>query len=178
MKLATRRDNHLVDLCTPQPQLCRSALWRTCRALATCWALVGTAGCTYLFLSSTLAVTTLGDPFLWGPAWLQAIAVSGAIVLALPWLAVPAVLLVIGPIQLYRAGHARQLRLLGWVAAAAAANTLEVMLVTGFDVPPVASNYQGAALISWVWLAEAASCLGIGTIMLAVLRRATDARSS
>ena len=171
-------DNHLVDLRAPQPALGRAALWKTCRALATCWALIGAAGCAYLFLSSTRAVTTLGDPFLWGPAWLQTIAVSGAIVLALPWLAVPAVLLIIGPIQLYRAGPARQLRLAGWVAATAAAATLEVMLVTGFGVRPVAPDYQGAALVSWVWLAEAASCVAIGTVMLAVLIRATEARSS
>jgi hypothetical protein len=57
-------DNHLVDLCAPQPALGRGAPWKTCRALATCWALIGAAGCAYLFLSSTLAVTTLGDPFL------------------------------------------------------------------------------------------------------------------
>jgi hypothetical protein len=150
---------------------------KTCRALAACWAVIGAAGCAYLFLSSTLAVTTLGDPFLWGPGWIQAIAVGGAIVLALPWLAVPAFLLVIGPIQLYRAAPARHLRLAGWVAAVAAAITLEVMLVTGFGVRPVAPDYQGAALISWAWLTDAASCLAIGAAMLAILIRAPEAGS-
>jgi hypothetical protein len=52
------------------------------------------------------------------------------------------------------------------------------MLVTGFGVRPVAPDYQGAALVTWVWLTEAASCLAIGTVIIAVLIRATQARSS
>jgi hypothetical protein len=103
---------------------------------------VGTAGCVYLFLSSTLPVTTLGDPFFWGADWLQAVAIAGAIVLGLPWLAVPAALLFLGLIRMHP-GHVRRRWQAAWVVAAAVAVLLEAMLVTGFDVASIAPDYQG-----------------------------------
>jgi len=150
------------------------ALDKSCRILATCWALVGMAGCAYLSLSSTLPVTTLGDPFLWGPDWLQSVAVSGAIVLGLPWLAVPVALLFVGLVRLHRARHGRRRWQAAWVVAVAVAVSVEAMLVTGFDVASIAPNYQGPALVSWIWLAESAGCLAVGAAMLAVLARATQ----
>ncbi len=83
------------------------ALRPSCRALVACWAVVGTVGCGYLFVSSTLPVTTLGEPPLWGPGWLSSIAVMAAIVLGLPWLGLPLILLPIGLVHLRRGAPGR-----------------------------------------------------------------------
>jgi hypothetical protein len=145
-----------------------------CRAGAACWALIGAVGCGYLFVSSTLPVTTLGDPSLWGPGWLASIAVAGGLILGLPWLALPVVLLPIGVAYLRRAPR-RPLWQTAWAAAAAAALALEALFITGIDVPFLAPNYQGPALVSWIQLPETAAFIAVGIALLAILARSTPA---
>jgi hypothetical protein len=164
-------DNRRVDVAVAVAAPGRSGLERACRVLVICWAVVGMAGCGYLFLSSAVPVTTLGDPVMWGPAWLQCTAIACAFLLGLLWLVLPAFLLAIGTSHL-RAVRAAWPWQLGWVMASVAAVVLECLLVTGRGVPSVAPDYQGPAIVGWIWLAETAGCLAIGAAMLAVLGRA------
>jgi hypothetical protein len=148
------------------------ALRPSCRALAACWAVIGTVGSGYLFLSSTLPVTTLGEPPLWGPGWLSSIAVMAAIALGLPWLGLPLILLPIGLIHLRREAPRRLHWQVGWTALTAVAVLIEAMLVTGFAVPLLGEEYQGPAVVGWIWLTESAACLAIGMATLTLLARA------
>ncbi len=154
----------------------RCSRYKTCRAFAICWAAVGTVGLGYFFLSSTIPITTLGDPPEWGPAWVGAVAVTATLLLGLPWLAVPGVLLIVGLIQMHWRGRARWWWQLCWAVLVAVAFVIELMVLTGYDVPFLAPNYQGAAIVAWIWLGEIGGCLLTGVAMLAVLTRAGSAR--
>jgi hypothetical protein len=166
------------SLPAPRPQQVVSlaeALRPSCRALAACWAVIGTVGSGYLFLSSTLPVTTLGEPPLWGPGWLSSIAVMAAIVLGLPWLGLPLILLPVGLVHLRRGAPGRLHWQIGWATLTAAEVLIEAMLVSGFAVPLLGEDYQGQAVVGWIWLTESAACLAIGMATLTLLARAARA---
>jgi hypothetical protein len=104
-----------MDQAAPLPARARyiaPASFYFCRAFAASWALIGAVGCGYLFASSTLPVTTSGEPSMWGPAWLAAIAVVGALLVCLPWLVLPVALLPIGLV--YLRPEARDAEQKGW----------------------------------------------------------------
>jgi hypothetical protein len=151
------------------------ASFHCCRAFAACWALIGAVGCGYLFASSTLPVATVGDVPLWGPGWLASIAVGGALLLGLPWLVLPVALLPIGLVYLRREAPRRPHWRTAWVALTVAAVALEALFVTGFEVPFLAPNNQGRALVSWIQLPETAAFVAIGIALLAILARSARA---
>lgn len=143
--------------------------WRSCQALVVCWAVLGAIGCGYLFASSTLPITTLGEPPYWGPGWLRAIAIISGLVIGLPWILVPIVLLIVGLIYIRREALRAMRWLALWTALAATALILETLILTGFGVPLLTPNYQGPAIVSWVDLFESISFAVVGAAMLSLL---------
>jgi hypothetical protein len=141
--------------------------WPACRRVVMCWAVVGALGLGYLFASSTVPVTTTGDPGLFGPAGLQVVAVAAAFVLGLPSFFLPVVWLPMGVRYLGQTRYHR--RRSAWIAGTAAAVVLEAVVIVGVGIPAIAPNYVGAPIVSWVQLAECAAFLVIGVALAAIL---------
>jgi hypothetical protein len=140
-----------------------------CRIVVAGYALLGTAGCGYLFYESTLPVRIPDD---WGaqaPAWLGTLALFGKLLLGLPWALLPVLLLFAGRAHLRQVAptgeHWRAL----WVLGVTAAIALEAMVIlgTGYRMPSPA--YLGPGLVSPVALVESAGFLVLGAAMLAIL---------
>ena len=140
-----------------------------CRIVVAGYALLGTAGCGYLFYLSTLPVRIPDD---WGaqaPAWLGTLAFFGTLLLGLPWALLPLLLLFAGRAHLRQVAptgeHWRAL----WVLGVTAAIALEAMVIlgTGYRMPSPA--YLGPGLVSPVARVESAGFLVLGAAMLAIL---------
>ena len=139
---------------------------RRCRALVAVWALFAAAASSYLFLSSTLRVTTTGEAPQWGPAWLQVIMYVATFV-ALIWGGM------LIPVLLLGLAHVREVRArfrwaLAWTGAVAAGIAVEVLYFTGVGQQFVPEPYAGPALVSWGPLWQACGFLAVGSVMLAV----------
>ena len=143
-----------------------------CQIVVAGYALLGTAGCGYLFYMSTLPVRIPDD---WGaqaPAWLGTLALFGTLLLGVPWALLPVLLLFAGRAHLRQAAPAAVVWRALWAAVVAAALGLEALVIlgTGYRMPP--PTYVGPGLVSWVAPAEAAGFLVLGAAMLAVLAAA------
>jgi hypothetical protein len=146
-----------------------------CRIVVAGYALLGTAGCGYLFYLSTLPVRIPDD---WGaqaPAWLGTLALFGTLLLGLPWALLPLLLFFAGRAHLRQAAPAAVVLRALWAAAVAAVLGLETLVIlrAGYRMPP--PTYMGPGLVSWVAAAEAASFLVLGAAMLATLTAADQA---
>jgi hypothetical protein len=139
----------------------RAAGW-----LVACWTLVGAVGFAYLF--ATVPVTELGEPGLFGPAWLQDVAFTCGILFGLPSFVLPVLWLPFGIHSLHRERF-ETWRRVAWIAGTAAAIYLEALVITGVGVPLIAPNYLGAGIVSWVQLAESGGFLLIGIALAAIL---------
>jgi hypothetical protein len=121
-----------------------------------CWAVLGAIFSAYWFVSSTLPVTTSGEPTMWGPDWLGGIVFVATLFLGLPWLLVPVVLLIV-------ALRRRRRWPAAWIGTIVAGIVLGALTVSGFGTRLIPPPYTGPALVSWIQLAESA-----GFVVIAV----------
>lgn len=84
-------------------------------------------------------------------------------------------LLLVGILRLRRAWRLS----LGWAGAVAAAAALEATFLGGYGVPLVSQAYSGPAVVDWMYLAESAGFLIVGTVLIKILAspRPSGARS-
>jgi hypothetical protein len=151
-----------------KPQVRAVQTRRRCWALVALWSVFAAAVSGYVFLSSTLPVTTTGEPPLWGPAPIQVI-MYVAVFVGLAWGGVLIPVLLLG-LAHQRAVQPRFRWALAWAGAVAAGVVLEVLYFTGIGYPVVPQGYAGPALVSWGQLWVAVGFLVVGALMLAVLR--------
>jgi hypothetical protein len=104
---------------------------------------------------------------LFGPAWLQVVALAAALIVGLPSFLLPVVWLPMGVRYLRRRGYHR--RCSAWIAGTAAAVVLEAVVIMGAGIRDIAPNYLGGPVVSWVQLAESAAFLVIGLALVAIL---------
>ncbi len=136
--------------------------------LVICWTFIGAAGFAYLFASSTVPVTELGESGQFGPPWLQGIAVMCGVLFGLPSFVLPLLWLPFGLYSLRRQ-RCEVWRHIAWIAGTAAAVAMEAAATMGVGVAAIAPKYLGAPIVSWVWLAESGGFLVIGVTLAAVL---------
>lgn len=113
-------------------------------------------------------MTTPGDPGLFGPQWLQGVAIAAGVLLGLPSLVLPVVWLPFGLLSQRPSARFRSRRA-GWIVGTAAAFVLEAVAAMGVGVPALAPDYAGAPVVSWIQLADSASYLVIGVALVASL---------
>jgi len=148
-----------------------------CLIMAVCYAAFGVVGWAYVLYLSTLPVVPGGFGGS-APSWLASLAALATVFVLVPWLLLPAPLLVAGLACIRRAAAGRRGSAAGWVLAVLAGVAVELSPYLGYPGPRAFSaGYLGPPVPDWAALGQCALFLCVGIAMVVLLAGAGGRRT-